>query len=105
MKFCDNCGAFMQQTSRGYLCPKCGAETLASIIEVRREEKPIQETVYVVERSIDESALVNRTCPECGNTEAFRIGQSLQGEHAGVKQDRSVERFKCAECGQTWTEG
>jgi hypothetical protein len=29
----------------------------------------------------------------------------ISGEHAGVRQERSMERFTCAKCGHSWTKG
>lgn len=103
MKFCARCGSYMEKTARGLLCPKCGNEVQTDVIDVRRARGPPPEPVYVVEDSGDEGLKVKRTCPRCGNHEAFRIVFSTQGEHAGVKQDRTVEQFKCTRCFHSWT--
>lgn len=103
MKFCDKCGAFLQASSEGLICPKCGHVAETDVIEVRRNGKEAVASVYVVNDSEKDAVRVNQTCPSCGHAEAYRTVLTTQGEHAGVKQDRSVERFRCAECGHTWT--
>jgi DNA-directed RNA polymerase subunit M/transcription elongation factor TFIIS len=103
MKFCDKCGSFMQVTQKGYVCHKCGAKAITNIIEIKREVKPIEETVYIIEKGRNKTVAVSRTCPQCGNNKAFRKAYFIQGEHAGVKQDRSVISFRCTECNHTWT--
>ena len=103
MRFCERCGSYMQRTSNGLRCPKCGKEINTGVVEVRRATSPHPDPVYVVENIDDEVAKVSQRCPRCGNAEAYRIGYSIQGEHAGVKQDRSVERFRCTKCLHTWT--
>jgi transposase-like protein len=45
---------------------------------------------------------VNETCPKCGNPEAFRNVSVVAGEHAGIRQERSVERLKCTRCQYSW---
>jgi DNA-directed RNA polymerase subunit M/transcription elongation factor TFIIS len=103
MRFCERCGSYMERTTKGLVCPKCGNEVFQDVIEIRRVEKPSAEPVYVVENIVDGSLKVAQKCPNCGYGEAFRIVLTTQGEHAGVKQDRSVERFTCAKCHHTWT--
>ena len=103
MKFCDKCGAFLQASSEGLTCSKCGHVAETDIIEVRRNGKEAVASVYVVKNSEKDAVMVNQTCPSCDHAEAYRTVLTTQGEHAGVKQDRSVERFRCAECGHTWT--
>ena len=102
MKFCDSCGSFMGTTPQGYLCPKCGTEEEADTIAVRREKRPRVEPVYEMDGSKTTSPVVSRNCPRCDSKEAYRTVLATQGEHAGVKQDRSVERYTCVECGHTW---
>ena len=102
MKFCDLCGAFLQASSEGLRCPKCGHVVEADVIEVKRNGRGSAEPVYVMDNSGEMNDPVNQTCPECGHTEAYRTVLTTQGEHAGVKQDRAVERYRCAECGHTW---
>lgn len=101
MKFCDECGSFMEKTSRGYACPRCGHVVRSNIVEVRTAEEPA-EAVYVVDRSEADAIVVNQTCPECGHHEAYRFVSVTSGEHAGVKQDRTLEHYRCTGCGHTW---
>jgi DNA-directed RNA polymerase subunit M/transcription elongation factor TFIIS len=104
MRFCDSCGTFMETTTQGYLCPKCGAEEEAETIEVKRERRPRAEPVYEMRGSNPTSPAVNRDCPLCDSKEAYRTVLTTQGEHAGVKQDRSVEKYTCVECGHSWVQ-
>ena len=102
MRFCDSCGSFMGTTAQGYLCPKCGVEVEADTIEFNRERRPRAEPVYEMKGSKTMSPVVNRDCPRCDSKEAYKMVLTTQGEHAGVKQDRSVERYTCVECGHSW---
>jgi len=103
MKFCDICRAFLPASSEGLICPKCGHVAETDVIEIRRNGKGAAEPVIVMDSPERDASPVNQTCPSCGHAEAYRTVLATQGEHAGVKQDRSVERFRCAECGHTWT--
>jgi DNA-directed RNA polymerase subunit M/transcription elongation factor TFIIS len=103
MKFCDICRAFLPASSEGLICPKCGHVAETDVIEIRRNGKGAAEPVIVMDSPERDASPVNQTCPSCGHAEAYRTVLTTQGEHAGVKQDRSVERFRCAECGHTWT--
>ncbi len=100
--FCDVCGSYMRRTVKGLLCPRCGREVHQDVIEVRRSERPTAEPVYVVENTGEGSLRVMQRCPNCGHNEAYRKVITTMGEHAGVKQDRAVERFTCAKCHHTW---
>ena len=102
MRFCDICGSFMRTNPQGYLCPRCGAESKADTIEVKREKRPRAEPVYEMNGSRTTSPVVSRDCPQCDSKEAYRTIRATQGEHAGVKQDRSVERYTCVKCGHSW---
>ncbi|MCW3991024.1 MAG: hypothetical protein NWE88_13240 [Candidatus Bathyarchaeota archaeon] len=104
MRFCDSCDSFMETTPQGYLCPKCGAEVDANTLEIRREKRPRAEPVYEMDSSKSTSPVVSRNCPLCDSKEAHRTVRATQGEHAGVKQDRSLERYTCVECGHSWVQ-
>lgn len=103
MKFCEICRAFLPPSNEGLICPKCGHVAETDVIEIRRNGKGAAEPVIVMDSPERDASPVNQTCPSCGHAEAYRTVLTTQGEHAGVKQDRSVERFRCAECGHTWT--
>ena len=34
MKFCEKCGAYMRETSQGFVCSKCGHQIKTDIVEV-----------------------------------------------------------------------
>lgn len=103
MRFCERCGAFLEVTNGGLRCQRCGLLASTEVIEVRRNGSGTAEPVYVMDGSRDTDDPVNQTCPECGHTEAYRSVRTTQGEHAGVKQDRAVVRYRCAECGHIWS--
>lgn len=103
MKFCEMCGSFMVRTASGLSCPKCGEEVALDVIEVKRKGRQVAEPVYVVDDLGDEALIVTQRCPRCGNNEAYRKVHITQGEHAGVKQDRAIERYTCTRCHHTWT--
>ena len=102
MKFCDKCGSYMKWDNGRLVCSKCGSEESLEKREFRRV-KLESEPVYVAEKPREEAGLVARSCPECKHEKAIRKAYSIQGEHAGVKRDRFVERFRCANCGYTWS--
>jgi DNA-directed RNA polymerase subunit M/transcription elongation factor TFIIS len=103
MKFCQSCGSFMMTTPYGYLCQNCGAEVETDTIVVKRERRSQAEPVYFKDSSKTTNPIVNQSCPRCDSTKAYRMILTTQGEHAGVKQDRSVEKYTCVGCGHTWT--
>ena len=104
MRFCESCGSYMKTNSQGYICPRCGAEIEADFIEVSREKRDRAEPVYDMDNSKTTGPTVSRDCPQCDCKEAFRTARETQGEHAGVKQDRSVVRYSCVECGHSWVQ-
>jgi len=92
----------MTKTRDGYKCSKCGNKTPADIVEVTQietKEKPTD----VLDPSKLEYLKVNETCPKCGNVEAFHSLGFVSGEHAGVRQERTMERFTCTKCGYSWS--
>jgi DNA-directed RNA polymerase subunit M/transcription elongation factor TFIIS len=102
MKFCEKCGSYMQETKKGFSCTRCGNEISTEIIEVKKIEQRDSTPIDVVDQAEQDYAKVNETCPHCGNPEAFRTTSFVSGEHAGVRQERSVERFTCTKCGHIW---
>jgi predicted nucleic-acid-binding Zn-ribbon protein len=93
----------MVNTQGGFSCPKCGNEVRDHEVEVRVIEHDDSASVGVVERPEAEYVKVNETCPKCGNPEAFRNVLVVAGEHAGIRQERSVERLKCTRCQYSWS--
>ena len=61
------------------------------------------EPVYVIEKNITNALKVNQKCPSCNNYKAFKKVSTTQGEHAGVKHERSVEHYICTKCSYKWT--
>ena len=100
--FCNRCGTFLKRTSKGMTCPRCGYVDEAREIEVKRAQQPVESSVYVIKEAVD-APVVNQICPSCGHNEAYRAVESAQGEHAGVKQDRALERYTCTKCHHSWT--
>jgi len=93
----------MRATKDGMQCTKCGNLILAEAVQVRTIEQHEVSPIVVVGDSEEEHAKVHETCPACGNPEAIRNISFISGEHAGVRQERSMERFTCAKCGHSWT--
>ncbi len=104
VEFCDRCGSFMEASIGGFECPRCGWTKRADIIKVKSGPENEPEPVYVMSGT-ETAIVVRRTCPRCGNAEAYRTITVAIGEHAGVNTDRSVQRFKCTKCGHTWIVG
>lgn len=102
MKFCEKCGSYMRPTSKGFVCSKCGHIMQEEGTEVKTLEPPATSPIDVVDKE-PELPKVNETCPKCGNAEAFRATSFISGEHAGVRQERSMEHFTCTKCGHSWT--
>jgi len=93
----------MHKAPGGFSCPKCGNEARDHAVQVRRIERSDSSSVGVVDRSEAEYVKVNEACPQCGNPEAFRGVAVVAGEHAGIRQERSVERLKCTKCQHSWS--
>ena len=104
MKFCDKCGGYMKSTKEGYVCSKCGQKMEASIVDVVKMKTPDNPTVVLDTSKLD-YAKVAETCPSCGNNEAYHSLGLVTGEHAGVRQERTMERFVCTKCGHAWNKG
>jgi len=103
MKFCEKCGSYMRATKGGFACTKCGHKILTETVEVKTIERRDVSPIEVVNDSKAEQAKVSETCPVCGNPEALHSISFISGEHAGVRQERSIERFTCTRCGHSWT--
>jgi len=103
MKFCEKCGSYMRAEKGGFKCTKCGHTVLSESLEIQTIPQNAPSPIAVIGESEVEQAKVQETCPICGNPEAIRSMSFVSGEHAGVRQERSMERFKCAKCGHTWT--
>ena len=103
MRFCEKCGSYMQARKDGLQCTKCGNKILTETVEVKTIEQRDVSPIAVVSDSDTGHAKVSETCPACGNPEALRNISFISGEHAGVRQERSMERFTCTKCGHSWT--
>ncbi|MCW4050927.1 MAG: hypothetical protein NWE89_14455 [Candidatus Bathyarchaeota archaeon] len=101
VEFCDRCGSFMKASTKGYECPRCGWIKIADVIEVKTGPETEAEPVYVMSGT-EGATVVQRNCPSCGHTEAYRNITVALGEHAGVSNDRSVEKYRCTKCGHSW---
>jgi len=92
----------MTKTRDGYACSKCGKETRAEVVEVTKINPTVKPT-DVLDSSKLEYLRVSELCPKCGNGEAFHSLGFVSGEHAGVRQERAMERFTCTGCGFSWS--
>jgi DNA-directed RNA polymerase subunit M/transcription elongation factor TFIIS len=106
MEFCKKCGSRMTITKEGLLCPKCQnvvrAKTAAP--PEKRKQGLDSDGIYVSGNSADSYTKVARVCPQCGNQIVFHWLSDSIGEHAGVRQERTVEHFRCTKCTYSWTE-
>jgi len=103
MRFCDECGSYLRETAEGLWCPKCKRLIFSRPrVEAKKVEKK-SPAIYVVDKSKEHYAKVSRTCPKCGNGEAFRWFSSISGEHAGIRRERTLEHFKCTKCSHSWS--
>ena len=93
----------MSKVLGGFVCVKCGNMNHDQVIETLHVQRRDSSPVEVVEDSEVGHVKVIETCPQCGNSEAFRVVSVVSGEHAGVRQERSIERFKCTGCLHSWT--
>ncbi|MBD3171818.1 hypothetical protein GF326_05045 [Candidatus Bathyarchaeota archaeon] len=105
MEFCEKCNSLMKITPDGLVCPKCGFSKLndMDIISISRPDEAEPEPIYSGGKKED-SLKVQRTCPKCGHPEAYQTITVSIGEHAGVKNDRSIRRYKCTKCFHVWIE-
>lgn len=104
MRFCEKCGSYMRETSIGLKCSRCGDVINTPIVEVKYMKRGQQTAIDVVLNSDENYRRVNKTCPQCGNPEAFTKMSFSSGEHSGIRQERAVERLTCTRCNHSWTE-
>ena len=103
-KFCEKCGSYMRETPAGFVCSKCGNQVKAEIVDVVRiEPRPSSAVVDVLDSSKLEYNKISAVCPRCDNREAFHSLGLVSGEHAGVRQERSMQRYTCTKCGHSWS--
>jgi hypothetical protein len=86
---------------QGYTCPRCGKVEKLDNIEIKVDRDRMVEPIYVL-RHEEDTVKVNQTCPNCGYYQAYRRVMVASGEHAGVKRDRSLSRYRCIECNHSW---
>ena len=94
----------MKISTRGLSCSKCGNVVHTKKIEVTKVKRAFPEQIFIVDSLKEEHPKVNHTCPQCGNGQAYNWISYISGEHAGVKQERTVEHFKCVKCQHLWAE-
>ena len=92
----------MKKTREGLVCSKCGYVMRTSIVDLM-EIKATDKPTSIFDSSKLEYLKVAETCPRCGHNEAFRSLGFISGEHAGVRQERAMERLTCTKCGHSWT--
>ena len=105
LKFCEKCGAYMKETRDGLVCSKCGHQLKTEIVDVVKiAPRPSSAGVVdVLDPTKLEYRKVAKVCPRCNNKEAFHSLGLVSGEHAGVRQERSMQRFTCTKCGYSWS--
>jgi len=103
MRFCEKCGAYMRGTTDGFVCTKCGHQVKTEIVDVVKMQPESSSAVDVLDPSKLEYRKVVQVCPRCGNEEAVHSFGLVSGEHAGVRQERSMQRYTCTKCGHSWS--
>jgi DNA-directed RNA polymerase subunit M/transcription elongation factor TFIIS len=107
MEFCTVCGSHLKRVQDEYWCPKChravecksaSESGIETAVHTKREEEPI----LVINDNAEGYAKTVQACPECGNKEAYHWFSESLGEHAGVRQERTIEYFRCAKCSYSW---
>ena len=94
----------MRETPAGFVCSKCGNQVKAEIVDIRKiDTRNGSAVVDVLDSSKLEYNKVSAVCPRCGNHEAFHSLGLVSGEHAGVRQERSMQRYTCTKCGHSWS--
>ena len=93
----------MRGTTGGFVCTKCGYQVKMEIVDVVKMQPESGSAVDVLDPSKLEYRKVVQVCPRCGNEEAFHSFGLVSGEHAGVRQERSMQRYTCTKCGHSWS--
>ena len=103
LEFCEHCNTLMSITPDGLKCPNCGhtITTDMNMIHISKSKKKAPKTVFSAGGK-DDSLIVQRACPKCGNPESYQTITATIGEHAGVNTDRSIIRYKCTKCFHVW---
>ena len=85
---------------------KCGNSIKAEtgFIKFAKAKLPEAEHIYVIDDSLKDSPKTSRQCPKCSNNQASYWLSTISGEHAGIRQERTVEHYRCTNCNHTWTE-
>jgi DNA-directed RNA polymerase subunit M/transcription elongation factor TFIIS len=73
-------------------------------VDVVALQRPPASPIHVIPKAETEVSNVSRPCPNCGDPRAVHWFTASSGEHAGVKQERTIEHFRCTNCQHTWTE-
>lgn len=92
---------------RGYLlCPRCWnvlrSNTGTQLEPTKKIDHP--NAISVDNPPPEGLRTVSQLCPNCGNTAAFHWLSRISGEHAGVRRERTITRFRCTKCSHVWTQ-
>jgi len=104
MKFCEDCGTYLRDTTKGLWCPKC-KKVIRTKLRLKTKRVDVQDyaPIYIVDKSKEDSPKITRICPKCENNEAFHWFSRISGEHAGIRRERTIEHFKCTKCFHSWS--
>lgn len=99
VEFCPECKSIMIYNGNKAVCRKCGYEKDAENEQVVIHTSSKKEDVPVIEGTSGALPTTDKTCPECGNREAYWWLRQLRAA------DESETRFfRCTKCGKTWRE-
>jgi DNA-directed RNA polymerase subunit M/transcription elongation factor TFIIS len=92
-------------SKKGYICSKCGTtiQATARYIEIEKLKSPESKPISIIDGSRMNFPIIDRICPNCEHLKAFHWFSTANGEHAGVKKERTIEHFICTECQHSWT--
>ena len=94
----------MKLSKKGYVCLKCDNTIRATtgLIEIEQIKRPEVTPISTLADLRNNFPKIDRLCPNCRNPKAFHWFSTVTGEHAGVKQERTIEYFICTECQHLW---
>ena len=96
----------MKISKKNHVCLKCGNTVRANsdLIDVTKAKLPEKEPIFVAKDSRKDALEKSKKCSQCGNDRAIYWVSIVSGEHAGVRQERTVEHYRCTKCQHTWAE-
>ena len=104
MEFCKKCRSLMVPVKTGKTthmkCRKCGYQPKESVRELKITEKATKgRGVVLLEKDEIPLPMIDRTCPECENEQAYFWLQQTR-----AADEPPTQFFRCTKCKHTWRE-